>query len=326
MTPRIRFLVLFIAAVLVAMGFSGGHQVTAAQTNSAPIPFRAPDDPWLIRDDARLLNEDQMERFQFDLRRLQGRDENVMVYTRRSDDSRRESEGYAKRLREAWHLESAPDADDGLLMLITVSETSPERSSFVVSSGSNFFPVNQLERQDLDQVYETEIEPSFREARYDVALAYGVRRVLYAADYTPPNPPALTGITAFAHEAGNIGGTVLLQSALLGLAVIPALTERRLTTRPSRKSVLTYATLFGTAAPVLGMLSIIGRSGLGTLMALLIAALVLAVTRRFLTVAPTSAPASGAPSQIRVKSSLGRRPRRFLHPFRSRRGQYVPQP
>lgn len=322
-----RFFVFLVATVVSVLCVLSVPQESLAQPNSAPIPLRAPDDPWLIRDDARLFNEDQLNRFQFDLRRLQGLGENVMVYTRRADASRRDSEGFAKRVREAWDIESAPDADDGLLMLITVSDTSPQSNSFVVSSGSNFFPVNQMEGADLNEVYEAEIEPNFRENRYDVALAYGVRRVLYAADYTPPNPPALTGANAFAHEVGNIGGSVLLQAALLGLAIVPAFTERRLTTRPLRKSVLTYATIFGTAAPVLGVFSVVGRSGLGVLTAMLVTALVLAVTGRFLAAAPTSASASAAPSQrVRVSPSFGRNRRRFLDRIHQRRGHYVPQP
>lgn len=320
------FLVTIIASACAASFslFVAGE--TLAQSNSAPIPFREPDDPWLIRDDARLFNEDQLNRFQFDLRRLQGLGENVMVYTRRADASRRDSEGFAKRLREAWHLESSPGADDGLLMLLTVNDTSPRSNTFVVSSGSNFFPVNQMDRADLNQVYEAEVEPNFREERYDVALAYGLRRVLYAADYTPPNAPALTGAYAFAHAAGNIGGSVVLQAALLGLAAIPAFTERRLTTRPSRTSVLTYATIFGIAAPFLGLISIVGRSGLGVLMSVLVAALVLAVTRRFLTATPASATQSASASRrVRVGSSFERSRRRFLDRLHQRRGHYVPQ-
>lgn len=317
-----RFLVLVLAAVVVGTCSVPAAQGTLAQPNSAPIPFRAPDDPWLIRDDAMLFNEDQMNRFQFDLRRLQGLGENVMVYTRRSDASREDSEGFAKRLRQGWHIESAPGADDGLLLLITVSDANSEGNSFVVSSGSNFFPVGQMERAELNEVYEAEIEPNFRENRYDVALAYGVRRVLYAADYTPPDPPALTGVNAFAHEVSNIGGSVLLQAALLGLAIVPAFTERRLTTRPSRKSVLTYATIFGAAAPVLVLISVVGRSGLGMLTAVLVSVLVLVITTRFL---PPASAKTAYSRRVRVGPSSGRRRRRFLDRIHQRGGRYVPQ-
>lgn len=295
----------------------------SAQPATAPIPFRASDDPWLIRDDARLFNEDQMSRFQFDLRRLQGLGENVMVYTRRADASRRESEGFAKRVREAWNLESAPDADDGLLMLITVNDTAPADSSFVVSSGSNFFPLNQMEKADFDRVYETEIEPNFREERYDVALAYGVRRLLYAADYMPPDPPALTGVNAFARQVAEIGGAVLLQAAVLGLAIVPAIKERRLTTRPSRKTVLAYVSMFGPAGGLTALFAIVGRSGLGMAMALLILMLVGLVMLFFLASAVGARPGH---RRVPVPSTQGRTPRRILNRLHQRRGQYVPQP
>lgn len=316
-------LVAVIAVTCAVTCFPPVAQKASAQSATAPIPVRALDDPWLIRDDARLLNQDQMDRFQYDLRRLQGLGENVMVYTRRADASRRESEGFAKRVREAWNLESAPDADDGLLLLITVNDTAPENSSFVVSAGSNFFPLNQLERADFDTVYETEIEPNFREQRYDVALAYGVRRLLYAADYTPPDPPALTGVNAFAHEVAEIGGAVLLQAAVLGLAIVPAFKERRLTTRPSRTTVLTYASMFGPAAGLTALFAIVGRSGLATAMALLILVLVALVMLLFL---PPAVGAGQRRRRVPVASTQGRTPRRILNRLHQRRGHYVPQP
>ena len=316
-------LVAVIAVTCAVMCLPPLGQEVLAQSATAPIPVRAPDDPWLIRDDARIFDQDRMERFQYDLRRLQGLGENVMVYTRRADASQRESEGFAKRVREAWDLESVPDADDGLLLLITVNDTAPENSSFVVSAGSNFFPLNQMERADFDTAYEMEIEPNLREQRYDVALAYGVRRLLYAADYTPPNPPALTGVNAFAHEVAEIGGAVLLQAAVLGLAIVPALKERRLTTRPSRTTVFTYASIFGPAAGLTALFAIVGRSGLAMAMALLILVLVALVMLLFL---PPVVGAGQGRRRVLVSSTQGRTPRRILNRLHQRRGHYAPQP
>lgn len=316
-------LVAVIATASVSVWFAPVTVETLAQSNTAPLPTRAPDDPWLIRDDAKLFNAEQMQRFQFDLRRLQGLGEHVMVYTRRYDASRRDSEGFAKRLREAWDIESAPNADDGLLILITVSDSAPEDNSFVVSSGSNFFPLNQMEKADLNAVYDAEIEPNFRENRYDVALAYGVRRLLYAADYTPPDPPALAGVNAFAREVGQIGGAVLLQAAVLGLALVPAFRERRLTTRLSRETVHAYASIFGPAGVVTALFSILGRSGLGMAMAVLILALVGAVMALSRKSARRATPAS---RRLPVRSAQGRAPHRLHGRPHQRRGQYVPQP
>lgn len=323
LTSRLhRIPILVLIAIIAALCFIPAPRHSLALQGTAPVPFRASDDPWLIRDDARLFNEDQMNRFQFDLRRLQGLGENVMVYTRRSDASREDSEGFARRLREAWRVESAPGADDGLVMLITISTSNPRGSTFVLSPGSNFFPIGQMDSSDLDHVYEEEIEPNFHENRYDVALAYGLRRVLYAADYTPPAPPALTGVQAFAHEVGKTGGPVLLQAALFGLAVGPALMERRLTTRPSRRTVLAHASIFGPAAVLLALFSVIGRSGMGMVTALLVLALIIAVTT---VVLKRRAETGSGVQPIRVESSSGRSRRRLQRHKHHRRDRYAPQ-
>lgn len=309
-------LLIAVAAVLCSVPIANQ---ALAQQGSAVIPERNPDNPWLIRDTAGLFDTDQLKRFQFDLHRLQELGVEVLVYTRRSNASREDSERFAEGLRETWGIESAPRADDGLVMLITVNNEVPRRSTFILSPGQNFFPVGQMDEADLNHVYEQEIEPNFREKRYDVALAYGVRRILYAADYTPPDPPALTGVHAFAHEAAKIGGPILLQAALLGLAIVPALTERRLTIRPKRKTVHAYAAVFGTASGLLALLAIVGRSGLGVLMAILVLALAIAVIAFF---QKRNVEASSVSQRVRVPS-FGRNPRRALVRMHQRNGRYV---
>lgn len=317
-----RMLVLITATIVAGMCVVHAAQPSLAQQGVAPIPYHAADDPWLIDDDAKLFSVDEMNRFQFDLRRLQGLGESVMVYTRRSDASRRESEGYAKRVREAWGVESAPGADDGMLLLITIGRTDPSTSTFVISSGSNFFPVNQLKRSDLDRIYNEEVEPAFNEGRYDLALAYGVRRVLYAADYTPPDPAPLTGVHSFANTVSKVGGPILLQAAVLGLFVVPAFRNRRLTLHPSPGTVLMYVSLFGSGAVLLALVSVVGRSGLGITAALLVLALVLGVMAFFLRPERSSHPAS---RRIPVRSTQSRVNRHLFRRTHQRRDRYVPQ-
>jgi len=286
--PAKRLVNLLVASIIaVTCLFPSTHQASA-QDESPPIPYRAPDDPWLIRDDAKLFTEDEMKRFQFDLRRLQGLGVDVAVYTRRADVSRRESEQFADALRESWAVGSSPGADDGMVLLLTISGSRPRGSTFVMSSGDNFFPLGQVGEADFSRIYEEEVAPHFRENRFDVALAYALRRMLYAADYTPPDPPPLSGINALAHDAARIGGVVIVQAAILGLAIVPALMEHRLTLRPTRNTVRTYALVFGGASILLALVSVVGRSGLGTLLAILVLALVTSATTLFLTPARTS--------------------------------------
>lgn len=311
--------------VTVAAGTSVPFPTTAeaAQQSSDPIPFRDPDDPWLIQDKARLFNDEQLERFQFDLRRLQGLGHEVVVYTRRSDASVDESEAFADRLRDAWNVESAPEAGDGMVILINVSDADPEETAFIVSSGRNAFPVNQMTESDFQTVQEQEVLPPFRENRFDVALAYGLRRLLHAADYTPPEPPPLDSVQTFANRVGSIGGPVLAQAAVLGLAVVPAFMERRLTSRPARRTVLTYATVFLLGAVLLALFSLVGRSGPGMLSAILIMALVAVVCGMFLN---RAVPAAGPSRAVRVRATTRDTRHRMTLGMPRGKGRYVPQP
>lgn len=317
-----RLLDLLVASIIAAACLFPSIHQASAQDESPPIPYRAPDDPWLVRDDARLFTEDEMKRFQFDLRRLQGLGVDVAVYTRRANASREDSERFADALRESWAVESEPGADDGMVMLLTVSDSRPRGSTFVMSSGENFFPVGQVDEAGFNQIYEEEVAPHFRENRFDVALAYALRRMLYAADYTPPDPPPLSGINALAHDAARIGGAVLVQAAVLGLAVVPALMERRLTIRPSRTTVRTYAMVFGGASILLALVSVVGRSGLGILLAILVLALVTSVTTVFLTSAGTSTSGS---RRVPVAPSGEHHLGRSLTRLHQRKDRHVPQ-
>lgn len=313
---------LLVASIIAVTCLVASVPQASAQDESPPIPYRAPGDPWLIRDDAGLFTDEEMERFQFDLRRLQALGVDVAVYTRRADASREESERFADALRESWAVESAPGADDGMVMLLTVTDSRPRGSTFVMSSGENYFPVGQMDEADFNQIYEEEVMPHFREDRFDVALAYAVRRMLYAADYTPPDPPPLSGINALAHDAARIGGAVLVQAAVLGLAIVPALMERRLTIRPSRKTVRTYAVVFGGASILLALVSVVGRSGLGILLAILVLALVTSVTALFLTPVRTSTSGS---HRVAVAPSAERLFGRSLARIYQRKDRHVPQ-
>lgn len=310
--------------VTVAAGTSVLFPTTAeaAQQSSDPIPSRDPDDPWLIQDKARLFDEDQMNRFQFDLRRLQGLGREVVVYTRRSDASAEESQEFADTLRDAWKVESAPEADDGMVILINVSDASPLGDAFVVSDGRNVFPLNQLSEAEFQTVREQEVLPPFQEGRYNVALAYAVRRLLHAAEYTPSEPPPLNATQSFANRVASIGGPVLLQAAVLGLVAVPAFSERRLTVRPSRRTVLNYVLVFGSAIALLLLFSVVGRSGWGMATALITLGLVTIVSGVFLR-GSTAAGAKSRPVRVRATGRHGQN--RVSAGMARQRERYVPQ-
>lgn len=185
-------LLLFHAAAGPAIGAASAQGTSAQTGGSDRVPARSPTSTKYIYDKAGALSPQQVERHQFDLDRLHKAGVPVVIYIHRSDDSRTEAVAFAERLRKEWKLESAPGADDGIVMLVSLGESSPLRSTLVMSTGRNALPIGQLDADTLHKIYDQEMQPAFRKKDVNLALSFGVRRILYYQGYTPPDPPTLS--------------------------------------------------------------------------------------------------------------------------------------
>jgi len=184
--------VLTYSSTGVAHVVRSSNQVSFQAGSEAAVPFRAPGSDMYVYDFADVLTSGQAARHKFDLERLNNAGVPAVIYIRRSDDSRNESIAYAEQLRTEWMLESSPGGDDGILILVSLSEELPRRNSLVLSLGRNALPIGQLTTVTMQEIYDKEMQPAFRKNEIDLALSFGVRRMLYYEQYTPPNPPSLS--------------------------------------------------------------------------------------------------------------------------------------
>lgn len=214
------------------------------------IPPRAPESTTFVYDEARVLASTEVERHQFDLGRLWEAGIPTIIYTRRSNDSREQAVAFADRLREEWALESSPGADDGIVMLVSLHESSRAENALVLSIGANALPINQLTSETLQEIRDREMQPAFRRNEINLALSFGVRRMLYYEGYTPPDPLPLTDrqLTARALAPG-----ALLLTGLLAL-VTPLIQRRRAPSRNRWRSILRSRGLY--RAGIAGLLTL----------------------------------------------------------------------
>lgn len=173
-------------------GMRASFHPSLQATSDDSIPLRAPESTTFVYDEARILASAEAERHQFDLGRLSQAGIPTVIYTRRSNDSREQAVAFADRLREEWALESSPGADDGIVMLVSLHESSRAENALVLSTGSHALPINQLTSETLREIHDREMQPAFRRNEINLALSFGVRRMLYYEGYTPPDPPPLT--------------------------------------------------------------------------------------------------------------------------------------
>lgn len=199
------------------------NRLNFQEKSDRSVPSRAEDSDRFVYDYAGALTREQSERHKFDLDRLRDAGIPVVVYIRRSDDSKDESVAFADLLRNEWRLESAPGADDGIVILVTLSDLSPLRDSLVMSLGPNALPIGQLDAERLQEIYDTEMQPAFRKDEIDLAVSYGVRRILYYEGYTPPDPASLSESQT---TARSLAPWTILLAGLSGVASLISTDER----------------------------------------------------------------------------------------------------
>ncbi len=260
-----------IVQLVMMIGFALGALLLGSSTAAAPhpaiqpdleepIPNRAPESRTFVYDEAGVLTETEAERHQFDLDRLFTAGVPAIIFTRRSDDSRTDAVAFADRLRTEWQLESAPGADDGIVILVSLHESSRASNALVLSTGRQALPINQLTSETLQEIYDTEMQPAFRRNEINLALSFGVRRMLYYEGYTPPDPPPLS---SGQRTARSLATGVLAFTGLLALAG-PVLSRWRKMSHRRRGFAVLDRWLYSLALPLLlllaGGLAVHGRS------------------------------------------------------------------
>lgn len=199
------FLLLILLLALIAPPVSALAQPTsgsgqqeplagAGQANSddpEPIPPK-PAEFDRVYDLPGQLNQDQYDRFHFDIGRLWNHGLPAMIYIRESLEDEAQSQAFADGLRDTWDIESAPGADDGLVLLVTIRPRFPHTAILSVSYGANTFPTGQMTTEVLERVVDREATPRIRVGNVNGGLTYALRRVIYYTEYTAPFPEPRT--------------------------------------------------------------------------------------------------------------------------------------
>ena len=258
-----------VLVVLLALLMPIASEPAGAQ-DAAPVdlPSRRGDRDIRVYDTAGILTPDEEESLESDLRRASRLGIEMLIYTRMSSDPAETQQLYADALRSEWGVTSGPDADDGIVYLLNVSPDNPDENDIYISRGENALPIRQLDDERLREIVETEIRPAVDEGRFSYAFYYGVRRVLNYAEYSPPNPPSLSGTQEQVGMIARVLAAIAGQVAIIGYVVAPVFTHRRLSLLLPRTSLAWYALIVGGLGIVTGLSGIVGRHAFASLMGL----------------------------------------------------------
>lgn len=209
------------------------------------------------------LNKTQYDRFHYDIGRLWNDGLPAVIYIRTSNADQSTSQTFADGLRSVWQIESAPGADDGIVLLVDIRNTFPYAAELTYSYGANTFPTGQMTPDVLDLVIEQESKPRFQVGNVNGGLTYALRRILYYTEYTPPFPEPRTSAQEVAHSiALPFNGTLAILLTFLSIQ----LGRRSPSERLRRRTVVSFGII---AIGISFTVAVFGQSNLGTALALI---------------------------------------------------------
>jgi uncharacterized membrane protein YgcG len=261
-----------VGAVLVAVLLVMCSTPAIAQREPHNAPAGRPDPVPTFYNATDLFSDKELSVLEQDAFRLTRINIPTVVYVQIADSEfadERSTQQFADTVRDKWDIASAPGADDGLVMLITLDKQGEHGHSLSLSYGEATFQHSGLTPEYIQDVFEHQMLPRLKDGRYYEALYTGMRRVRYGGIYLPPPVPPLEGSAQTVHTNLNWIAPI---SVIAVSAMFITLSLRMTMDAPRRRSLIR---MIGAAVGIwivaIAILSVYGRSSIGIASALLIA-------------------------------------------------------
>jgi uncharacterized membrane protein YgcG len=290
------------ALVLLLFAFAGLASVAAEDDPPDPGPRPGamgapplPLDQKRLYDVANVLDNAQEAQIESEATRLARHGMPSLIIVQAGAIPVADAEAFAADTRRAWAVESAPGADDGLVVVVTVDPDAENGASAVLSWGDNALPHFGVNRETAGEIQRAWLDPYLASAQYFEGIDYSLRRIIYHTIYDPAPQAALSGARATLDTVVTWVAPVI---AVGGIALAA------MAWRPSdgaRRDVLDAIVRWATpaAAAIIAVLAVWTRSGLGAMAALLLLAIaVTAWVRRD--------PANAPVTEVRATVPTGR--------------------
>lgn len=256
-----------LAFLMLCLPLLGSIGVMGAQTQPDPRPQTVP----YFYDPSDVFPEDQEVTLARDAQLLQSMNIPTVVYVRTASAEEAEAEpsrAFADTVRREWDVETAPGADDGLLILLSYVPDSPEASTVVASWGESTFEGSGLTPEYVQSVLDRDVRTLLDMGFPFEAMVYGLRQIRYGGIYLPPPPAPLEGTAQALHNVLGWVGPALAMVAVAGFIILSI--RQRPARRMPQALVWKVAGLTGAIVFLLALLSVWGRSRIGIGSALLI--------------------------------------------------------
>jgi len=136
----------------------------------------------------------------------------VVVYLRAQDATQSQTTDDARDLMDAWNVQSAPDARDGLVIFLNLRPDDAHHGQAALFAGRRYVDDGTLSDSVLKRIFTRDMQPALVDGRLADGIAAGLDAVGQAIAAGPPPPSPLQ------QTAANLSRVPLnIASALLGI-------------------------------------------------------------------------------------------------------------
>jgi uncharacterized protein (TIGR04222 family) len=149
----------------------------------------------------------------------------VVVYIQADSADYDETEDDAKKLMDAWDIQSAPDARDGLVLLLNLKPNDLKHGQFAFYAGKAQLSGN-LPQYELQRIFDDQMKPLMAKGDLAGGLSAGLQAVAGSLTNGPAPPPEPSAFTRFARSVSD-GPISLLNVLAVFFAAIYAWLAKR---------------------------------------------------------------------------------------------------
>src|SRR5215831_4117466 len=134
----------------------------------------------------------------------------VVVYLRAQDASQTQTRNDASDLMDAWNVQSAPDARDGLVIFLNLRPDDPRHGQAALFAGRRYVDDGTLSDTILQRIFERDMQPALADGRLADGIAAGLDASGRAIAAGPPPPsPARQAAANLSRVPLNIASTLI---------------------------------------------------------------------------------------------------------------------
>jgi uncharacterized membrane protein YgcG len=120
----------------------------------------------------------------------------AVVYLRAQDASQTQTRNDASDLMDAWNVQSAPDARDGLVIFLNLRPDDPRHGQAALYAGRRYVDDGTLSDNVLQRIFERDMQPALADGRLADGIAAGLDASGQAIAAGPPPPSPAHQATA----------------------------------------------------------------------------------------------------------------------------------